>query len=386
MHAHVRMLDPRQVDIVRQWLQGAPKGAAWLTGAAGSGMTTMVRSLVRDMEAVWMTPATLRARSFLKDVCASPVAVTGKRKALVLDELDVVLGVETTMMEVAHILRSSKGVPVICILKSTRAALSCPLRKKASLVVDFAPPREEDVLAAVYAMGRAENLDCSRAEELCAKTRGDVRHVLHTLRASSDATRDVSLCTSDGVAHLLGRTHSTEEAFRLGSQDPWGLSNGVFEVYWQTSKNVEECVAFLDMCSVKDVVDECMHGRQRWDLLDVLCTLACGSAAVLLPRCEHITLDKFGTLWNKHNMMCTRTKQLRNVQSKLLGRTGTNALGVEDLAFVRDMIVRCLPDAKKVADMCAHVGLDATACLDVMRLWNTGYKLSTHIRVRRELA
>lgn len=377
-------LDAAHVDRVRHWLAGAAAGLAWLTGAPGSGMTTMVAGLVAGlgMEAVWLTPSTMGTRAFLREVCSSPLAVNGKRKVLVLDELDVVLGNDAAMVEVAFVAKQNRHVPVVCILKSTRAAVGCDLQKKAALVVHFPPPTQEAMEAAVLGVAAEEGLDVADARRLCALAPGDIRHVLQTLRASMTETRTMGMQTADAVATLLEVPRTVEQALALFSADAGGIPNGLHETYLRTSDDIRACTSYADFASVGDVVDECIHAKQRWDLLDLYGVMTTCSAAVVLPRKADVRLDKYGTLWNKSYVQCSKAKLLRHVGLARM-QHGLGHLTVQDLGYVRRMLD--VKAVEELAERCRSAGLDAQACLNVMRLWDTGYKLSTHNRLKRVL-
>ena len=145
------------------------RSAAWITYAPGSGMTTLVRALVDELrlEPVWVSAANAKSREFLRVVCRSPVAVTFKRKVLIMDELDVLLGNEAAMLDVAFVVKHSAHVPVLCLLKHTRAARECDLRKKAAIALDFPAPSPHDLARVAAAVARAEGLDEARARALC---------------------------------------------------------------------------------------------------------------------------------------------------------------------------------------------------------------------------
>lgn len=381
------VLDPDLVASLAGWLRDAPAGMAWLTATAGSGLTTTLTTVVRDLdlEAVWLTASNLRSRAFLKDVCCSPLAVNGKRKVVVLDELEAVLGSETAMVDVAHVVKQATRVPLVCAMKSTRAALGCDLRKKAALVVDFPPPTHEAMVAVASAIAQKEGLDQGLVDSLCAQAPGDLRHVLTTLRASVKETRVVGMQTVDSVEKVLGTRVGVRDAMTLFWADPCGLPNGLFETYWKATTEASDCTAYLDMLSAADVLDSCIHGKQRWDLWDAYGALTTCSADVLLPKKRGIQLDKFGTLWNKKYVQCNKAKLLKGVSHTRSGAGGTR-LTAEDAACIRMMIASCLPDAERVAAVCRSAGLDAHGCLHIMRLWDSGYKLSTHARVKRALA
>ena len=381
-------LDPDKIDKIQAWLLAGTPGIAWLTGSSGSGMTTMVTHLTRDMEAVWLTTGSLRSRAFLREVCSSPWAVNGKRKVLILDELDVLLGNESAMADVAFLTKNNHAIPVICVLKSTRAALACDMCRKASLVVHFEPPSLEAMVAAASRVAALEKLDVRPGgiEALCKATPGDIRHVLQSLRADSVTARDVDVQTADAVAAVFGPSVGTvQDALRLFSADTGAIPSGVFEVYWQASHDIRDCAAFADMASLGDVVDSCIHTKQRWDLLDVYGSLTTASAAIMLPPCAHITLDKFGTIWNKNYILCAKSKTVKALASSRMER-GSTALGAMDVALVRHMFTTALSSSLQDAvHVCRAAQLDAQSCLHMMRLWSTGYKLNVHNKLKQLL-
>lgn len=380
-------LDAEAVARVREWLARPDQaGAAWLTGTPGSGMTSLVRQLTRGMEAVWLTSATLRSRAFLRDVCSHPLAVSGKRKVLVLDELDVMLGNEAVMLDVAFVVRHNTQVPVLCILKSSRAARTCDLAKKAALVVHFPPPTHEAMVEAVTRVATAENLDLGRIHDLCRAAPGDIRHVLQTLRAEAKTTRDVTMPTADAVEHVLAAPMGVRDALALFSADAGALPSGLFEVYWRAAGgDVGACTRYLDMASAGDLVDARIHARHQWDLLDVYGALTVSSAAVTLPRAPGVQLDKHGTLWNKAYAQCSKSKGLRGLALSRATQ-GMQPLGAPDLAYVRAMVHHAAAASPAAAAATAKsAGLDAPSCLHLMRLWDSGYKLATHNKVKKHM-
>ena len=388
-------LDPEMVGTLRAWMASGDAGTAWVTGYSGSGMTCLVDALTREhgLEAVWVTSGTPRSRAFLRDVCRNPVAVNGKRKVLVLDELDVMLGNEAAMLDVSYVVRTSAlVVPVVCILKSTRAARGCELRKKACVVADFPPPSPAVMARVATEVARDEGLDISHVDvdAMCAAAPpGDIRHVLQTLRASTGAAEMRAAClqTADAVATLFRDATTVDEAMRVFWGETGAVSSGVFEVYCQAAAGVEDAAAFADMASCADLVDEKIHATHRWDMLDLYGCLTTASAAVMLPSAP-VTLHKYGVTWNQDYARCTKAKQLKKVDFRR-AQAGMSALGVEGASAVRAILLRLLGDKEAFCRVAVGAGLDAASVLQVMRMWgqhHTDYKLSTHARVKKWLA
>lgn len=388
-------LDAALAGRLRDFLASGRAGAAWVTYAPGSGMSRLVRALVEDLrlEPVWVTAAAAKSREFLRTVCRSPVAVTFKRKVLVMDELDVLLSNDAAMLDVAYVVKHSAHVPVVCLLKHTRAARECDLRKKAALALDFPAPPPHALAAVAVAVARAEGLDEARARALCdAAPPGDLRHVLTTLRAGACATaRDYVAQTAESVARVFGSCATLDEALRIYGGDAGAVAGGVFETYCDACDTIEQAAGYADSASAGDLIDEHIHARQRWDLAEAHGACAVASAALCLPR-RRVALERYGVAWNKNYMRLTKAKQLRAVDRARRER-GLAPLGADGAAYVRHMLLAALAakgprDATREAfvALAAGAGLDAANVLNVMRLWDSGYTLSTHARVRRWLA
>lgn len=377
-------LDAAETSRVRDWLASGAAGMAWLTGHPGSGMSTLVRDLTAGMEVVWLTPSTMRSRAFMRDVCSNPTAVNGKRKVLVLDELEPILSNEVAVADVAHIVKANSCVPIVCVLQATRAALSAPLRKKAALVADFPRPPHEAMVATVTRVAAQLGLDAAPIDGLCRQAPGDVRHVLETLRAAVCTTRTLTMLTADAVAEVLAGPRDFHAGMTAFLADTGGVPAGIFETYWHTTPDVSRCLAYLDLASAADLVDAHIHGRHAWDLLEPYGALAVGGA-MTLPRCHGVRLAKYGTDWNKACMQSTKAKLVRGVRDRRAA-AGMGDLSVMDLALVRGMVQRRLDRPEEAAEVLSGAGLGATEALHVMRLWGSGYKLSTHAKIKKLLA
>lgn len=391
VHADVAhsALDAGMVARLQDWLGAlwsTPEAqVAWLTAPAGSGLTHLVRCLTRDWESVWFNTACTCSRAFLKDVCSNPRAVNGKQKILILDELDVVLSNENTMVDINFLFKHAARIPIICVLKSTRVAVGCDLAKKCALVLHFPVPATHDMLRCISHAVAPTTVDLDRAATLCLKTPGDVRHVIRALQASATHTRDVTMSTQAAVSTLLTATTTVQDALALFWGDTCFVPHSLFECYWQAAGDIRQCTAYADMASAADVVDERIHAKARWDLLEFYGCLTTASAALALPKAP-VEITKFGTLWNKNYMHCARIKTFKNINSDRVKLAGHPLawLDAVDLAFIRRMVHPMPHD--HIAAFCAGNHIGALGLLHIMRLWNSDYKLSKHNRVRALLA
>ncbi|KAL4853164.1 Replication factor C large subunit [Chlorella vulgaris] len=352
-------LDAGLVAQIREWLARG-KGSAWITGHPGSGMTMMMQALVDELqlEAVWMTPSMPRSRAFLRDVCRTPRAVNGRRKVLVLDELDVVLGNESAMVDVAHVVKADWAVPVVCLLKATRGTRDHELARKASLAVHFPPPSPQDMARVARKVASEEGLQDSNIVDLCRRAPpGDIRHVLQTLRFAAP------------VAHIRDHTVQTADAVAA-----------VFAEASSACSTIEDAATYADYASNADLVDAAIHSRNQWGLMDFYGCLTTASAVIMLPKAR-VALHKYGVAWNQKYARDTKIKNMKKINQAVVC-AGCQPLRYDGMASLRDIMSGLLTDRESFTALCRSLGLGSQDVLKVMRLGkNTDdYKLSVHNR------
>lgn len=377
-------LDAGLVAQIREWLARG-KGSAWITGHPGSGMTMMMQALVDELqlEAVWMTPSMPRSRAFLRDVCRTPRAVNGRRKVLVLDELDVVLGNESAMVDVAHVVKADWAVPVVCLLKATRGTRDHELARKASLAVHFPPPSPQDMARVARKVASEEGLQDSNIVDLCRRAPpGDIRHVLQTLRFAAPVAhiRDHTVQTADAVAAVFAEATSVMQALDLYWAEAGAVSSGVWEVYTQACSTIEDAATYADYASNADLVDAAIHSRNQWGLMDFYGCLTTASAAIVLPKAR-VALQKYGVAWNQKYARDTKIKNMKKINQAVVC-AGCQPLRYDGMASLRDIMSGLLTDREAFTALCRSLGLGSQDVLKVMRLGkNTDdYKLSVHNR------
>lgn len=82
-------------------------------------------------------------------------------------------------------------------------------------------------------------------------------------------------------------------------------------------------------------------------------------------------------------MQCSKAKAARGVNAKRAA-AGLCALASDDMGLLRLLLRGAVErSAGEAAALAREAGLDPAAFLHVMRLWQTGYKLSTHARLKK---
>jgi hypothetical protein len=211
------LLSAVEVASLRKWLaaESAPGRVALVLGGPGSGVTTLLTLLVRElgMEPVWARAATPRLRTFLGDSGTSHTAVNGKRKVVIIDEYDVIVGDAAASVDVASFLKRKPAAPVVLLAHAVRSAKSADAAGKAADRFVFQRPTWPVVARRLSQICEIDGIDASAAqlEALARTVKGDVRGALAALdmyarrpcAAETIEVRDVSEEGLDVVDMLL---------------------------------------------------------------------------------------------------------------------------------------------------------------------------------------
>lgn len=397
------LLGAVEVASLRKWLaaESAPGRVALVLGSPGSGVTTLLTLLVRElgMEPVWARAATPRLQAFLGDSGTSHTAVNGKRKVVIVDEYDVIVGDGAASVDVASFLKRRPAAPVVLLAHAVRSAKTSDAAGKGAAKFVFQRPSWAVVARRLAKICELDGIDASAAqlEALARTVRGDVRGALAALdmyarkpcRAETIEVRDVGEEGLDVVDALLaGPAVPVTEALRLYANDAAVVSNGLSENYTDAAADIEACARMADAFSDADVIDEKIFARQAWDLLDVHAVFAVAAPVIELhrhgdARPSKKPVEKFGTVWSKMYNACAKQKNVRAIRM-WRAEAGLPDAPAEDLALLRPAIQAAIArsDAVDARRLAAGVG-GATEVLALMRLSKTEYKQTTHARLKK---
>lgn len=407
------LLSQTELGALRAWLRSPASSApARVQAPPGSGITTAMQLLARelDMEPLWITPGVPQPKTLLCDAASSPVAVTGRRKLVVLDDFDALANDAQLLGEVSALARRGCECRVACVGRTGRLPKLDDLCRKWPHF-KFARPPAKAVADRIAQVAAAERLQLTpeQALGLARAAGGDLRSALNSLdltrRAPAPAeaaptteagapkaalppaeafVKDDTMDGLDVVARLLTSKLPLAEALRLGSLDPSVVPMGMFENFLDASSAL--CPQASEYFSVADVVEKRAYAGSCWDLLDVHAALAIAGPHVAIERRrDPPEPKKFGIVWSKMYNACAKAKGLRGVQTAR-AEAGLTHMGVCDLAYVRALVQAALAAGDDDALRAATHGLPPAQVLALMRLWKTEYKASTHARVKKLLA
>jgi hypothetical protein len=406
-----------EVASLRAWMASGARGPALVTAGPGSGLTTLLALLVREvgLDAVWVGSATPRIKQLLQQAGASPVSVTLRRKIIVVDELDALAaGDAMAMADALAFARSAPPLPVLFASHATRSQKSLEF---ARAWPRFALGRPAAPALAAYLGGVARKhgvpADEGALRALADRVRGDVRAALMALElvrggggdGAAAAVVDVKDERADGLdlaeAILRGERGATvPECLRVFGMEPAVVPMGVYENYL-SSLGRDDLRAACEVAhgfSDADLVDRYLYARQAWDVMEAygVCCVAAPSLALRRhrrrPPPPSYGIAKFGTVWSKVYNMCAKAKHVKQLAAAL-AEAGVQPLGVCDLSWVRARLKAVVQrgDAtdEDVRAACWPLGAAQVLCLARLDPGPGGsawYKQAVHARVRRALA
>lgn len=399
------LLGAVEVARLRKWLAAEPAAGrvALVLGTPGSGVTTLLALLVKElgMEPVWARAATPRLKVFLSDSGTSHTAVNGKRKVVIVDEYDVIVGDAAASVDVAGFLKRRPAAPVVLLGHAVRSSKTADAAGKTADRFAFARPTWPAVARRLASICAADGIDASAAqlEELARTVKGDVRGALAALdmysrkpcAAETIEVRDVSDEGLDVVDFLLRQPVPVVEALRMYANDAAIVGNGLSENYTDAAPDIETCARMADAFADADVIDEKIFARQAWEMLDVHAVFAVAAPVIELHRFGTARpakkpVEKFGTVWSKMYNACAKQKNVRAIRT-WRAEAGLTDAPAHDLAVLRPAIQEAIArsDAAEIKRLAAGVG-GATEILALMRLSKTEYKQTTHARLKKLLA
>lgn len=397
------------VAALRAWLMAAGPGAAALaTAPTGSGLSTLVRLLVKEvgLDAVWVCSGTPRVRALLHAAGANPVSVVLRRAIIVVDEIDGMAATgDTGLADALAFVKTKPPVPMLFLGKACRSVKPMEFAK-AWPKFAFARPPPSRVAAYLRGVAAAHGvpLDAPAIDALAAQAKGDVRSAImamdfarshqrshqpatpHQPLAGGQAsllaffkpaprvTVDVKDDADDGLdlveAVLRGdRGRTVADALAVFSMEPGMVPMGVFENYAAATHDIHVAARIADEFSAADTVDRYMYAKQAWDLHDAYGALALAapamamhhhpaaaqgrrpapkkpkrSAVAVKPPAPTIHVTKFGSVWSKSYNMCAKQKNLKAIALKY-AEAALVPMGPCDLAFVRLCIREALSAA-----------------------------------------
>lgn len=389
------MLDEQTAAELARWIEDA-SGASVVfvfTETPGNGLSTTIKNLLQPYEAIFVSNGQRGLNMFLRDVASSAVAVTGRKKVIVLDPMDALFSDPGTSQELGEFVRSSAHplVPIICAgfrQRSSKARAEELFKKKPFVVTHIVFPPVVPTVAA-SALEKATGCDLDTCLRAYTASQHDYQSALQALTvALEDGCKDEVCDGADAVCRVLFEQPGLRASMDLLDGDVSMVSMGVHENFANMCECDDVYADVADAFSLGDVVEESMYGKQRWELYDVYASLVVGVAAVLIPAQEPKPVSKFGTVWSRSNNQRAKQKMLLSLLNRV-AETGSRSMTCTvDVACIREML-SCWVGGKKYAELAeflAGMKLEPGDALMIMRLFKGKYTQTDHGKVRNAFA
>lgn len=320
------------VAALRAWLAAAGAGSAALaTAPTGSGLTTLVALLVREvgLDAVWVGCGTPKVRALLQAAGANPVSVVLRRAILVIDEIDGMAATgDPGLADALAFAKTKPPVPMLFLGKRCRSAKPMEF---ARAWPKFAFARPPTARVATYLRGLAAAygvpMDHAAIDALAAHVKGDVRSAIMAMDLARTTPPPITPTDhpvlTNGQASLLSffkpmprvtvhlkddaddgldlveavlrgdRARSVLDGLKVFAMEPGMVGMGVYENYPAAVDDIETAARMADEFSAADTVDRYMYAKQAWDMHDHygVFSLAAPAMAMHSPRADASRAD-----------------------------------------------------------------------------------------------
>lgn len=392
------LLDKAVYEDLKQWISTARRGdlAVVKSHSTGCGITTLLHAVIDECQcdAMIAAPSSTthkRLKDYFSDVSKSSItALTKRKKVIVLDPVDALLSDPTTAMDTLEYVKKVEKLPTVCAGFSRRASLAKVLDSAGKNVRIFEFPKIQDEVAIPHLHQLFENVPRSVIRDTWNASEGDLRACIASLEMNlgGSTLKDTTCDGVDAIRRILyDKTLTIADAVRLYEGDSQLIEMGVFENYPPAAITPEECLNVSEAFECADFLDESIHGKQHWDLEPYHAYYIAANTAVALSKAHKKghkipSLDKVGTMWSRMNNQRGKMKSLGTIAQNL-AETGRRMLPVQDIAYIRSIIMK-LAEQNDFHGIEERVrGLEDKTVLSIMRLAKSNYTQTLHTKFKR---
>lgn len=279
----------------------------------------------------------------LASAARSPIAVTFKKKVIIVFEYDAIASSDQSTM--LHVSAAIKLNTVPCILVgNTFKAKAIDVPKKSTLFTVVSDDPHDHI------------------------------RVVYSMPGKKDSMLDKGLAGAEAALQGIQQDYRGD-GIALG---------GVFDNYLVETPGLD---TIAEAFSWADVVSEGMCRAGAFD--DVYSFVPVSTAAhVFKDHKKKTMIATFGTVWSKTNAMYAKVNNSRTI-ARTIAEAGKSTCAwkpTDGLDHVRGMITSSLGvGVQQTAEVAKNAGLSSASLLLLMRLWKSKYTLATHAKVKKIL-
>lgn len=392
---------PDEVSQLREYLSGPP-GAVFVTSEQGTGLSTLLKLLIREsgMSMIRLASSQTRLKGVLKDTCATSVGVDFKRKCILLDEFDVMMGDSTQAQDLVTFLLGSPNVHIVCAghpVRKTKlfTSLCKPPSAWVSPPIAFpSPPIDrirEVLLRHGIVLGKDGDTDNKNV---------DLRSMLLTADMGLFHKRDIF---QEGVQALTTclEAPTLDKSLRVFAFDSSVIPALIQENYLTLVDDLRTIAEVSDSISAGDTLEKFMYKHQRFDAINMYASFSVAYPASRLPTPITSTTTqakkptqgkqaipssaKYGTVWSKMHNLATKSKLAKHVATHMISK-GSTASHVEDYSFVRSILRPMIETEDFAGIRSTLLSNDPEILLSICRLWKSPwYGQPVHLKMKKGL-
>ena len=408
----------KSIETIRNWLKDFKTdnncGGCFLTGATGSGKTTLVKEIADEMEydLIRIVPSTMPAKkdikSFIHNTLMSRDVVScftrkPTKKILMVDDIENIGPTQKLcLVEFLQWIYPSKkkhkkiiaietGIPFIFVGRHTHIkAIQTAL--KHCIEVKLVSPTREEQLGFIVDILQKENLSLEdefliKLVDHCQDDIRQLRMMTNELIKNRMADNWSDESTSnflngyvqihkengllEGTQEILNGNISFEESVILFDTDRYKIPLMIHQNYIQLDKNdpkkIKAMQKIIEILCVFDHIDSYMYKQQYWNLQYLCGTLICGGVSATVKNLikDRSLIDKpiFTRHMNRVSLATVKRKNILTLQQNI------NIDSSTELYYIKNLLYPS-PKSKPIQKWIDHYNLSDQACSILSNLFS----------------
>ena len=328
------------VEDLRKWLNDGNADAGFVSGASGSGVTTLIKAILKESD-IDLHHVDHMAKNFtelLEDTNKISRSIYGKRIVVVIDGVDSSAVGKRILGTVSdHV---SKGIhKFVCIGHREKKLSSNDFAKK-WVIFDLPTPDDSVLFDKLKNIARGKVSDVAIAKIVKQNPPGSIRSCINALEmqilnpSEKIDAMDEFVDGIDGIDYIFKNNDDSNFAtlLKIFEQEPWMIKNGAYENYLKFFTSIQTVSRIADSLSISDS----LFDHPDSDITYADCAFAVGDIK-LATKTKNAVVTKFGTLWSKMNYQKINANKHKNIAEHMREKNFLDIPSV-DLDYLREIL------------------------------------------------
>lgn len=322
---------------LRAWLTDGENDIGFVAGVSGSGVTTLVSTMLdecKNVDPYHINHSSKNFTELLEDSTLVSRSIRGRVIIAVVDGFDSTSGDKRIIGILSEHATKSKKHKLVVIGHAQKKSSSNEFAKKWKQF-SFAAPGEEIIMRKLHDISNGRLSEITLAKIMRANPDGDIRSCINSIEMQLKGPRDGIVDSKDsfidgidGISYMFENgSMSLTEAVKIYEKDPSMIRNGIFENFLNFFSSIDVVARISDAISAGDS----LYGNEYCnDHTLPEFVFSCGGTKIAV-KTKKGRIEKFGTLWSKVNNMRMNAKKIRGIREFL-------PIPVEDMDIIRDIL------------------------------------------------